>query len=147
MCTCVRPWKARPKVTSSAYSRFRDVDTHGRKQADHVSCGRFAFEVGVGCDHAFAHVAGLEPGEELFDTQLVWADPSHGVDCPAQHVVEPSVFASALNRDDIFGFFDHTDHALVAARVLADRALFTLGDVSADFAEVDAPLHFSERTG
>lgn len=63
--------------------QFGDVDAYGGEQADHICCGRFAFEIGVGCDHALFDIAGLEPGEQLFDAELVGADSRHGVDRPA----------------------------------------------------------------
>ena len=150
-----RPSKARPSVTSSAYSRSPptgsprgepgDPDAHRLDQPGEVGRGGLALEVGVGREDQLGDGAVGEPGHQLADPQVVRADALDRGDRAAEHVVAAAELPGALDRDDVLGLLDDADDRQVAARVTADPALLLLGDVAADRAEPDLVLDLGQR--
>ena len=144
------PSKALPRVTSSAYSRSPPT---GRPDANRVTvipidlsmrakirCSGFALKVGVGGDDDFLDGAVIEAGEEFPDPQLLRTDARDGINGPAQHVIPAAEGPRALHGQDVFGLLNDTDDRRVTALVAADVALFLLGHVEADGAELHAFL-------
>ena len=106
-----RPSKARPRVTSSAYSRSPPT---GRPEASRVTAqahrpqrageegrGGLALEVRVGGDDDLGDGAVGQPGHQLADAQVVRADAVDRADRPAEHVVPAAELTGALDGDDV----------------------------------------------
>src|SRR6185437_3282646 len=65
----------------------------------------------------------------------------------AEHVVDALVLVRALHRDHVARLLHHADHAVVAARVLADSAARLVGQVEGGLAQADSLLDFADRVG
>ena len=128
-----RPSRARPSVSSSAYSRspptgrplamrvtLTGSDLEQRRQ---VQGGGVALDVGVGAQDHLGDALGLEAGEQLPDPQLVRPDPVDGADGALQDVVAAAVLPGLLHRHDVPGLLDHAHDGLVPPGVPADVAL------------------------
>ena len=115
----LRPSNARPRVTSSAYSRSPPTGRPGREAGDaqpedleqpgQVGGGGLALEVGVGRDDHLGDDAVAEPGEQLAHAQVVGADAVDRADRAAEHVVAAAELAGALDGDDVLGLLDDAD--------------------------------------
>ena len=139
------PANARPRVTSSAYSRSPPTGSPlasrvtrnpiGPQESAEICRSRVALDVGIGGQDDLGDGAVVEPGHQLADAQLLGTDAVERRDRAAEHVVAAPELAGALDRDDVLGLLDDADQGGVAARVAADPALLGLGDVAADLAE------------
>ena len=123
-----------------------DRDTAAKQLGDVVG-GRLAGGGRVGREHDLGHLGVARAGDQLGDLQVLRVDPVDRRERPAEHVVEPAVLVSALDRDHVGGLLDDTDRGAVPARVLADLAARALGEVEADLAESDLLLHLADRVG
>ena len=90
--TSRRPSKARPSVTSSAYSRSPPTGSplamrvtsmpSGFSSRGEVHRGCFALDVGVGGEDHLVDTVLLDAREQLLDAQLLGTDPSIGEIAP-----------------------------------------------------------------
>ena len=149
-----RPASARPRVTSSAYSRSPPT---GRPLASRVTRVRPAQPVGdvggsglaghvrVGREHDLLDAVALHAREQLVDAEVLRLDAVERRERPAEHVVDAAVLVGALHREHVGRLLDDADERLVAPRVEADDAELLLGQVPALAAEADALLRLADR--
>src|SRR6185312_151720 len=86
-----------------------DLEFEVHEHAGDVGRGGFALEVGVGGDDDLGDRAIRETLHELTDAELVRADSVDGADSAAEHVVETTELAGALDSHDILRLFDDAD--------------------------------------
>src|SRR5918999_1729637 len=122
-------------------------DAHRLDKAGEVGRRGLALQIRIGGEDQFGDRAIGEPGHELLDPQVFGPDALDGADRAAQYVVAAAELAGLLDRHNVLGLFDHADDVRVTPGVAADPALFGLGHVAADPAELHLVLHFFERVG
>jgi hypothetical protein len=83
---------------------------------------RFPLDIGVCGNNDLGDRAISEPGKQLADSQVFGADPTNRINRTAKNMVQATEFPSALDRDDIFGLFDHAQGGRIAPRVAAHIA-------------------------
>ena len=98
-------------------------------------------------EHHLGDAARLDAAHELVDLQVGRVDAVDRRERAAEHVVEAAELVRPLDRDHVLGLLDDADHIGVAARVLADVAARTLGQVEADLAQAHLRLHLADRVG
>ena len=152
------PAKARPRVTSSACSRSaptgrplarRVIETLPRSSS--ATWWAVASPVVVGLVARTTSATGSSApstrATSSRDLQVLGIDAVDRRQRAAEHVVEAAVLVGALDRDHVGGLLDDADQRAVAARVLADLAARSLGEVEADLAEPDLLLDLADRVG
>ncbi len=65
----------------------------------------------------------------------------------AEDVINPFALACFFEDDYVFGLFDDTDSAFIAAGIGANRADFGFGEVEADFALLDFGFDVADGLG
>src|SRR4051794_8265685 len=125
----------------------RHAQAHPGQHAREVRRGGLALEVRVGGqDHLGDRPVG-QPAEQLLDPQLVRSDSFDRRDGAPEDVVAALELTGALDRHDVLGLLDHTDHGRVASWVTADAAGLLLRHVAAHGAETDLVLDLDEDLG
>src|ERR1700735_411529 len=135
-----RPSKARPSVTSSAYSRSPPT---GSPLAGRVARLPIRFPTRGGGGGAPPPHA----GQQFLAPQVVGADAVDRADGAAEDVVPAAELTDLLHRGDVLGLLDDADHRGVPPGVTANAALLGLRDVPARLADPHALGHLDERGG
>ena len=113
-----RPARARPSVTSSAYSRSppdgkparEPRDLHATAQAVGQVCSRrLARHRRVRREDDLGDAVGLDAPDEPVDAQVARLDSVERRQRPSEHVVEAAVLAGALDRHDVDRLLDDAD--------------------------------------
>ncbi len=156
-----RPSMARAIVTSSAYSMSLPAGTPVAMRVILTRKPRraLASQVAVASPSSVGLVARITSstsprstrGKQRAGPQLVGTHAMQGREGAVEHVVNPHVAASPLDRGDVGGFLHHANLALIAGRVGAIGAGVDVGHVVADRAKAQADLQaahgLSQRRG
>ncbi len=155
--TSRRPSNARPRVSSSAYSRSPPTGSplasrvtfrpERAQLAGEVHRRHLALGVRVRAEHDLLDALGLDADEQLADLQLLGSDSLERAHRPEQHVVAAVELAGALDGDDVARLLDDAHDPWVAPVVGAERAELGVGDVEAAGTEADPCLGFADRPG
>src|SRR5690625_1860639 len=130
-------WQARRQPRHRQPHRFE----HARQ----IRSGGFTFQVWIGGDNYFVYFAAGQAREQLPHPQVIWPHALDRADCPTQHVIAAAELTRALDCDHVFGLFHHANDFFCAFGIGADPALFTFGNVPANFTKSHPPLDLVER--
>ena len=130
-----RPWIARMRVISSAYSRspptgrpraMRVIGHVVGEPVGEVGGGGVALQGGVGGeDHLGIGTPACsadDARQQLADPQALGPDAVHRADRAVQDVIAPAPLPGALDREHVEGLLDDAERVGVASRVATDRA-------------------------